>query len=252
MSKVREVSFEEAGMAVVAATIAAGPAPREGENRTDWMSRVGSLARDLGGLVKDVRFDLMRTVKVIPVEGVLELPRAQNNANRVNFTIDTGGRYPDTLWTDFLEGPELARERKRLEALVGKRVRLVKVTEIDFDKDGEIKMDDKGAPEQRSFARGGAIEVVDEVRTPEPAAPPAPSLEVAQPELPVTATPKVVELDAKRELIRACLDAGLADAAAKERAKAVFTRLTVVDGHVSRHELDESVRLARQVEQRVA
>ncbi|MHB8508921.1 MAG: hypothetical protein ACYDGR_09785 [Candidatus Dormibacteria bacterium] len=261
MGKVREVSFEEAGLAVVAASVAAGPAPRDGAQRAEWMGRVGSLARDLGGLVKDVRLDIMRTVKVIPVEGVLDLPRAQNNPNRVNFTIDTGGRYPDTLWTDFLEGAALDRERNRLKALVGKRVRLVKVTEIDFDKDGEVKLDDKGSPEQRSFARGGEIHLVDEEEAGAPAAPVAPAParqaaapQMAQPELPVSDEAEMVsELDAKRELIRACLGAGLPGQAAKERAKAVYdTRLSVVDGEVSRASLDAAVELAGHPDKKVA
>lgn len=242
MNTVREVSYEEAGAAVNAAIFAAGPAPSAESEHGEWLERVRSLAGAMGAVVGEVRLDLMRTVKTIPIEGGLDIPATQNNANRINYTINSGGRYSDTLWTDFLEGAALAAERTRLKALVGKRVRLVKVTQIDFDEKGDIKVDDKGAPSQRSFAQNGAIEIVEDDRDRWGDG----TVALVEAEEPVA------EAEAKRRLYAACLKAGLGEKEAKDRAKAIFENLQVGSDGVNALALQAAVQLAGNLERKVA
>jgi len=123
--------------AVVAATLAVGRvAPKGPEERQVWLSQVAELAAALGPIVKAVRLDLMRTIKEMPVEGILEVARVQNHANRINYTVNSGGKYTDSLWSEWLEGDALEAERRRLMGLHGLRGRLVKVPQVDFDHDG--------------------------------------------------------------------------------------------------------------------
>jgi hypothetical protein len=158
--QMNRITEEQAMLAVQAGILAAGPAPEDLGAWPGWLGRVTTLARELAAVGSALREQLARVVKEMSITGVLDVPPRQNNPGRVNYTVDCGGRYPDTLWTDFFDDPaELAKERGRLEALKGQRVRLVKVTEVEL-KNGEPVIEN-GREATRSFAKGGRIELAD-------------------------------------------------------------------------------------------
>ena len=202
-----DVTPDQVLLAIQAGVLAAGPAPAAGGSQhSQWLERVGGLAREvLTDLAPVIQDELRRIVKVIPVTGVLDIPARQNNEHRINYTITTGGRYPDTLWTEFFKQPEeLSKERARLEALVGKRVRLVKVTERDLDDDGGPVMVD-GRESQRSYAQGGVIELADGI--------------LAEPGAWMT------EREAKREIWQACRAAHRNEIVARDQASQQYEAL---------------------------